>query len=435
MSVRFGVNFRTGATSALALILAATATLGPAAAQTAGGGLSESVVAVVNSDIISNYDVMQRMRLLVVTSGIQVTQENLAQIQAEALRSLEDERLQIQELHRVEREQHFTIVATAADIDEEIAQIAQSNNTTAEALLASLAAQGVGADTFRSQIQAEVSWQRWIRGRYGTRVRVGEDQIRAVQARLAADASRPQYQIGEVFIDAARSGGMEQAMAGAQQLVAELQRGAPFPAVARQFSAAATAASGGDAGWVTSADIAPEVDQVISQLSAGQLSPPIPVRDGVYIIMVRDKRSGASTTLVQLKQAAIPLAADATPEQVEAARVRLETIRPRVTGCADLETAAQAQGIVAGDLGEAEVSQLAPAFRDAQASLQIGELSPPIRTNVGLHLIAVCARRQGGGAEAPTREQIEGRLMGQQLSMISRRYMRDLRTSASIEIR
>ena len=437
MSSRQSVKSRLGAVSALTLLLAAA--MGPSLANaqtpaTAPTGLSESVVAVVNTDIISSFDVMQRMRLLVITSGIQVTQENLPQVQQEALRSLVDERLQLQELRRVEREQHFTIVATDEDIDQEIAGIAQSNNTTADALLASLASQGVGPATFRSQVGAEVSWQRWIRGRYGTRVRIGEDQIRAMQTRLASDATRPRYQIGEIFIDNIRAGGAAQAASGANQLVAELQRGAPFQAVARQFSSAPSSANGGDAGWVSSTDLAPEVEQAISGLTAGQLSPPIVTRDGVYIILLRDRRAGGLAQMVQLKQAAIALAPDATPAQVEQARVQLETIRPHVTGCGDLESAAQAQGVTAGDLGEADVNDLAPAFRDAQGSLAIGQLSAPIRTNVGLHLIAVCSRR-AAGAEAATHEQIEGRLMGQQLSMISRRYMRDLRTSASIETR
>jgi peptidyl-prolyl cis-trans isomerase SurA len=437
MTSWFDTSLRRGLVSVAALMLAAAPMApAPAAAQDAqaAGGLSESVVAVVNNDIISSYDLVQRMRLLVVTAGIQVTQENLPQIQQEALRSLVDERLQIQELRRVEHEQHFEIVANDADVNEEIANIAQSNNTTAEAMLATLAAQGVGADTFRSQLRAEISWQRWIRGRYGTRLRIGEDQIAAVQARLAANAGRTQYQVSEIFIDAARAGGMDAAMAGAQQLISQLQAGAPFPAVARQFSSSPTAASGGDSGWIVQGDLPPEVEAALNQLRPGQLSQPIPVRDGVYIIFLRDRRSGSNATLVNLKQAAIPLQPDATPEAVAAATTQLETLRSHVTGCSDLESQAQAAGIVAGDLGEAEVNELAPAFRDAAAPLAVGQLSQPIRTNVGLHLIAVCSRRQSG-QDAPSHEQIENRLMGQQLSMVSRRVMRDLRMTATIETR
>src|SRR6185436_15345825 len=109
-------------------------------------------------------------------------------------------------------------------------------------------AQGVGAETFREQLRAEISWRGWIRGRYGTRVRIGEDQITAYQRRLEAEMGKPQYQISEVFIDAARAGSQPAAVSGAQQLIGEIQKGAPFAAVARQFSSAPTAANGGDVG-------------------------------------------------------------------------------------------------------------------------------------------------------------------------------------------
>src|SRR5688572_10244291 len=74
--------------------------------------LSESVAAVVNDDIISSYDLMQRMRLLMVTSGLQPIQENLPQLEQEALRSLIDEHVQMQELRRVEKAQKITIIST-----------------------------------------------------------------------------------------------------------------------------------------------------------------------------------------------------------------------------------------------------------------------------------------------------------------------------------
>jgi len=421
------------ASSALAL---ATFGMGALAQETAAPeGMSESVAAIVNDDIISTYDLMQRMRLLMVTSGIQPTQENLPQLQREALRSLVDEHLQMQELRDVEKEQKIEIVATPEDIDNEIADIAKGNDMTGPQLVASLAAQGVGAETLRSQLRSEVSWQRWIQGRYGSRLRIGADQVKATRERLELAAAKPQYQIAEILIDATRVGGMDQAMQGAGQLVEQLQKGAPFAAVARQFSASPTAAAGGDAGWISTGEMPPEVDAVLEQIRPGQLSRPIQVKDGVYIIYLREKRTGAAATLISLKQAAVALPADAGADQLEAARVKLEALRPRVTGCDNIETvAAGVDGVLAGDLGEAEIQDLAPAFREAAESLQPGQLSAPIRTPAGLHLVAVCGKRQSGAA-IPTAQQIENRLFGQQLSMISKRYLRDLRNSATIETR
>lgn len=407
----------------------------PPAASAAPRALSESVAAIVNDEIISTYDLAQRMRLLIITSGIQPNQENLPQFQRQALISLIDEHLQLHELRRVEKQQKISIIATDEEVREELAGMARENNMNADQFLGALKSQGIGPETLYQQVRAQMSWQRWIQGRYGSRLRVGEDQIKATESRLAAVASKPQYQISEVLIDANRAGGMQQALQGAQQLVSQMQQGAPFPAVARQFSAAPTAASGGDAGWVSPGEMPPEVDAVLDGLRPGQLSAPIQVKDGVYIIYLRNKRAGAGATMVSLKQAAVALPADASAADVEAARAKLMAVRAAAKGCSDLErVAAKSPGVMAGDLGDAEIADLAPEFQQAAQTLNEGQISEPIRTKVGLHLVAVCGKRASGGSEM-SRDQIENRLVGQQLSLVSRRYMRDLRNSATIETR
>lgn len=428
-------GFRTLAAACLALGTIA----GPASAQAppapAPAGLSEGVAAVINDEVISTFDLAQRMRLLIATSGIQPTQQNLPQFQREALSGLVDERLQIQELRRVEKEQKIEIIPTDPEVDEQLTEMARENNANLQQFTNSLAAQGIGIDTLREQVRAQTGWQRWVRGRYGSRLRIGDDQVKAEMERIAAAATRPQYQIAEVFIDAARVGGMEVAVNGATQLVSQIQQGAPFPAVARQFSASATAATGGDVGWITAGEMPPEVDAALEQMRPGQLSRPIPTRDGVYIVYLRDRRAGASAITVSLKQAAIALPQGAPDADVRSASGRLTGLRSRIQGCDTVETeAAQVQGVVAGDLGEAELKDLSPAFRSAVEGLSPGQTSEPVRTNVGLHILTVCARGSAGAGDV-SREQIEGRLYGQQLSMIARRYMRDLRTAATIETR
>ena len=181
--------------------------------------------------------------------------------------------------------------------------------------------------------------------------------------------------------------------------------------------------------------MAPEIDAALDQMRPGQLSRPIPVRDGVYIVYLRDRRAGASAVTVSLKQAAIALPSSAPEAEVRSAATRLSDLRGRIAGCETVESeASRVQGVVAGDLGEAELKDLSPAFRSAVENLNAGQTSDPIRTNVGLHILTVCSRGSAGGGDV-SREQIEGRLFGQQLSMIARRYMRDLRMAATIETR
>ena len=435
---------RGGLIAALLLGSALASTAGPVLAQDAPEapapaqvtrGLTEGVAALVNDEIISTYDLRQRILLLVLTTGVQPTERNLPQIQQQALRALVEERLQLQEVRRQQRKQKFEIVPDDAEIDQQIDVLARDNQVSGEQLKASLTDAGVDVQTLKDQLRAQISWQRWINGRYGSRVRIGQDQVQAQLKRLAAAAGKPRYQIGEIFVEATRAGGQAEALKGAEQLITQLQQGAPFPGVARQFSSAPTAANGGDAGWVSAAEEPPEVAASLEQMHPGQLSSPIPVQDGVYIVFLRDKQAPGDATLITLKQAAVRLAGDAAPEQVAAAARSLEQVRAKTTGCADLQAAAAAvPGVTAGDLGEADVNDLSEAFRTAAQSLAENQLSAPIRTPVGLHLIQVCGRRQSG-AKGPTAQDVENRLYSQQLALLSKRYLRDLRNSATIETR
>ena len=149
---------------------------------------------------------------------------------------------------------------------------------------------------------------------------------------------------------------------------------------------------------------------------------------------MRDKRSGASTSLVTMKQIMVDLPETASPADVAAATARLEALRPQLTCDNMLARATSEQGLLGSDLGEADVANLAPQFQQVARTAEIGSVSAPVRTPLGVHLLAVCGRRVGG-PDAPTFQQVENRLQNQNLAMLARRYIRDLRADALIEMK
>jgi peptidyl-prolyl cis-trans isomerase SurA len=428
---------RMGKAASLAAAITALAALaGPGRAQEAPSSLRQGVVAIVNDNVISSYDLQQRVLLLIATSGVQPTAQNTPQFEQEAVNELIDEALEMQEVRRAEKDQKFKIVADDDTVNHRIEEIAQQSPYKSGArLLEAFSNAGIEPGTFRAQVRADISWQDWMHGRYGgSRLKISQAQIKAVVSEIEAQASQPQYQLGEILIDADHAGGMPQAEAAGAQLVTQIQQGAPFAQVARQFSSASTAATGGDAGWLTEAQLPAELRPVVEQLRPGELSKPIPGESGVYILLMRDKRAGSTSELIALKQAAISLPPDATPQAVTAAQQRLMALRGELKdGCDGLEAkAAKVDGVVAGDLGEADMKDLKPEFRDAVQPLAVGQVSQPIRTDAGLHLIAVCGRRQAG-VNIPPSDEIEARLKEQEIGLISKRQLRDLRNSATIE--
>ncbi len=415
----------------------AAGTLDPAAEQaptTAAAAapefrLADGIVATVNDQIITGFDLRQRMLTVIAMSQVQPTEENIPAIQQQALQALIEERLQAQEIAKYE-----TLIVTDEEVDQEITGMAQDAGVTPDQYMGFLAQGGIRPEQMRQQLRTEIGWRQLVGGRFNTRARVSRAQVEQALRQLSEAASRPQYLIGEIYIEASRVGGQQAAINGAEQLVAQMVQGAPFQAVARQFSAAPSAARGGDAGWIVQGTVQPALQTALDTLQVGQLSRPIAVEGGVYIIYMRDKRSGAATSLVTLMQAMIELPETAGEAEVAAATARLTALRPQLTCDNLLQRTSSEAGLLVSDLGEADVANLAPQFQQVARSAEVGTVSSPVRTPLGLHLVAVCGRRVGG-AEVPSYREVEGRLQNQNLAMLARRYIRDLRADALIEVK
>lgn len=395
--------------------------------------LADGIIATVNDSIITGYDLRQRMLMLILQTQIQPTPENLPALQQQALDDLIEQRLKASELARY-REQ--LPPSSDEDVNRQIAEMARQAGVNPDDYVAYLRQIGIALPSFRDALRTEMDFAELVAGRFGPRSRVSRNQVEAAMRQLAEASARPQYLIGEIYIDAARYGGQQAAMDGARQLIQQILQGAPFQAVARQFSSAPSAAAPvpGDAGWVVQGTVQPALQQVFDSLEPGQLSNPVPVEGGVYIIYMRDKRSGADTSLVQLRQMMIELPETASEAEVAAASERLNALRPQLT-CDNILTRARSEaGLLGTDLGEADVQNLAPQFQQVARSAEVGTVSAPVRTPLGLHLLAVCGRRTGG-PDAPTFQQVENRLRNQALIMMERRYLRDLRADALIEIK
>ena len=391
--------------------------------------LADGVLATVNDSVITGFDLRQRMLLVIAMTQVQPTQENLPAIRQQALNLIIDERLQMQELDR-----YPDVKATDADVNQELTAMAAEVGATPEAYLNSLTEFGIRPATVLDQLRTQIGWQRLVQGRFQSRARVGQGAVQAALRQATEASLKKQYLIGEIYIEAARVGGQQAALNGANQLVQQMVQGAPFQNVAQQFSAAPSATRGGDAGWIVEGTVQPALQQAMDQLSAGQLSRPIPVEGGVYIIYMRDKRDGSASSVAQIKQIMVELPETASEAQVAAATQRLEALRPQLTCDNILTRATSEQGLLGTDLGEADPANLLPQFQQVARSSAVGSISTPIRTPLGVHLLAVCGRR-AGGAEAPNERQIENRLFGQNLQTLERRYIRDLRQDAAIEFK
>ncbi len=393
--------------------------------------MADGVLAWVGDQPITGYDLRQRMLLLIAQTRVQPTDETIPAIQQQSLQALIEERLQAHEILN-----YKDLRVQDEEVNREVAALAEDAQTTPENYLQFLERGGIRPDFLRGQLRTQIGWQQLVGGRFQSRARPTRAAVEQKMRQLSESASKKQYLIGEIYIEAARVGGQQAAISGANQLVQQMVAGAPFQAVAQQFSSAPSASARvpGDAGWVVEGTVPPAVQQAFDQLNVGDLSRPIPVEGGVYIIYMRDKRDGAATNLVQIKQVMVELPETATDAEVAAAGARLESIRPQLTCDNMLARATSETGLLGSDLGESDVSNLAPQFQQIARSADIGSISSPVRTPLGVHLLAVCGRRTGG-PDAPNFNRVEVELYRTNLASLAKRYMLELRRDSLIEMK
>jgi peptidyl-prolyl cis-trans isomerase SurA len=166
------------------------------------------------------------------------------------------------------------------------------------------------------------------------------------------------------------------------------------------------------------------------------VSEPIAVPGGFMIIGVRDKREArqpiAKLTIKEMSRA-VPTGSDDTAWR-RAEQATNQARNALRNGCDGVTRAAQRGGVEAVDLGEVTETDLSEPFKTRAASLSIGQSSDVFRSDTGVHVLVLCKREVTGG-DLPSRDQLEDRLYEQELGLIARRYLRDLRREAAIVTR
>jgi len=381
------------------------------------------IAAVVNDDIVTIHDLRQRVLFMLATTGAQTDEATLQRLQAQALRNLVDEHLQMQESAKYEQ------TISDEEVNQSVSQLLSRNGADPRELVSTLAAAGVSIETLRDQVRSEIAWQRIVNGLYGSRIRISDAQIDETLNQITANASKPNYRVLEIYIEASPEiGGMEGALEGAKAMIIQAQNGAQFPLLAQQFSSAASAAKGGDVGWVREGELRPEIDEVIKQMQPSTVSNPIQVPGGYYVVALVEKRISEADTLYKLKQ--VTVEADA-----ESAKSRLVELRGELNSCDTLDEDVKAfEGVKAADMGELKASDLTDEIVAALEKTDVGSISDPFERPNGATSIMVC-KRETTGSNIPTRDDIENRLMDQQLAQASKRALRDLRRQATLVVR
>ena len=243
------------------------------------------IAAVVNNEAISIPDLVRRIDVAIVSSRLRASDELRRQLAPQVLRSLIDERLKVQEAERL------GVTVSEAEIANARRALEQRNGIPEGGFDDFLRRQGLDVDTVTDQLGAEILWSKLVRGRLGAAVTVGEGEIDEALARLEANRGRPEFRVAEIFLAVESSEQEGEVRSAAASLYRQLTAGANFAQIARQFSQSATAAVGGDIGWVVEGQLPGEIEATLAQMEPGSVAPPVRAFDGYYIVSLIDRRT------------------------------------------------------------------------------------------------------------------------------------------------
>ncbi|HEX5452432.1 MAG TPA: peptidylprolyl isomerase [Stellaceae bacterium] len=388
------------------------------------------IAAVVNNGVISMFDLVSRVRMVMISSNIPDTPENRKRLSPQVLRQLIDEKLEMEEAKRQ------NVRATDDEIRSALHQIEKQNNMQEGQLNQFLQARGLDRTALVDQLTASIVWAKLVRRMASQTIEISDDEIDAAMKQLKEHANDPQSRVAEIFLSVDNPAQDAEVKQLADRLSQQMRQGARFSAVARQFSQSASAAVGGDLGWLRPNQLPPALGKVVAGLKPGELSPPIRAAGGYYLMLVLERRSGSGDApgeTYDIVQVVFPLPPSANEAARSAILREIETVRAGAKDCPSMLAIGKQKAPQLSSEGKLKASQISPKMRSLIDSLPIGQPSQPIVQKNGVGVIMVCGKAKADGKA--TREQVTESLLKQRFDTVARRYLEDLRRAAYVDVR
>ncbi len=405
-----------------------------------------AVVAVVNNDVITTDELADRTHTAALNLRRQKIQlPPMPQLRAQVLEQLILERAMSQ------RARETGIRVDDAVVNATIEQIAQQNKISVAELRRRLDLDGVPFPQFREEIRSQIIAQRLREREVDDEIKIPESEIDAFLADQAGFNINDtiEYDISHIWVPTNEGMSTEElnnARETAEDVLDRAQDGEDFGKLAATYSKASDALDGGNLGWRTLSQMPTALAAAVREARQNSSKVAMNVSsDGYYIVKVNARRDGVKTKLAggpvtqtharHILMAVTPVTDEGTVLN------RLNDIRNRlVNKKEDFATLARLHSVDGsatrgGDLGWLHPGDTAPAFEEAMNRLQPGEISQPIKTQYGYHIIQVVERRQEAMNDERMRYMARQVLRQRKLAEATVNWQRELRDRAYVEIR
>ncbi|MCR9212614.1 MAG: peptidylprolyl isomerase [Proteobacteria bacterium] len=393
----------------------------------------QKIAAIVNDEIISGYDLEQRVALTILLSGFPDTPETRNQLRQQTLSRLIDDRLKAQEAAK------YNISVSDEEANAALIDFEKRNNIEPGELDRNLASKGIALQSLLEQFRVRILWNRIVQRRIMSRIVISDEEVAAVQARMEANKGKNEYLLYEIFLPFDPATPELQLQQGIAGLANQIRQGASFERAAAQFSQGATASNGGAIGWVLEEDVPDEIAEILPSLFQNDVSDPIRTQDGFFLITIRGSRtvmqSSPDDVTVNLTQLVVP----APPSQNTSTKRQQEqlatTLSNMVDGCGNLPTLlSELEGSNSSELGRLRMGDLPDKIKDHIKDVEVGKASPPYEDDDVYRIFVVCGR-DDPQTRSNDPQKIREEILLRRAENRARGYLQDMHNAATIETR
>lgn len=418
-------------------VLAATAW-----AQVGGRALrvGDYIVAVVNTELVTAYEVEQRLGRVREEARRSGAREPAADsLRTQVVDSLIDERV----LVTYARDSGAKV--DEAELDRAVNSVAAANRMSVPDLRRRLAAEGLEFARFRSNLRDQLLVERVREREVQQRIRISDADVeRYIDQQNSTAAASVELNLAQILVtvpENASDAVVAERRARIDAALAQVRSGTDFATVAREVSEDGNRANGGAIGLRHAARLPDLFVEKSRDLQVGDVSPePFRSSGGFHVLKVLERREGQAVRVTQTRARHILLRTSAQASAQDATRRLLDLKRQIESGQRRFEDVARevsednsASG--GGDLGWVSPGGFVPEFEEAMNRLAPGTLSPPVQTRFGVHLIQVIERRDTELTPKEVRDQARGALREQKFGEAYQEWARELRARAYIEMR
>jgi peptidyl-prolyl cis-trans isomerase SurA len=399
----------------------------------------DRIVAIVDQTVITERELESRIATVTAQfkkQGTELPEESI--LRKQILERLITDTLQIQYAAQI------GLKVDDNQLDKTIEKIAEQNNLTLTEFSEALAKDGISMLKFRADIRNEITVARLREREVDGRVNVSESEIdNYLTSQSSLNENTDEFEISHILIRTPEEGATEdiqKAKAKVDEAASQLNSGISFAKVSASFSDAPNALEGGSLGWKKGSQMPALFLDALKNMQAGEVSAPLRSPNGFHLLKLTNKRGGNSPLVIQQTHARHILIKITEVMSDKEAETKINAIKERLDSGEKFEVLARqfsedSTASNGGDLNWVNPGDTVPPFEAAMNALKDGQISAPVRSQFGWHIIQVIERRSQDMSKESARLKARQEIRSRKADEAYQDWIRELRDRAYVELR